>query len=45
MADYSVEFRTLTAGSKWNDETLQGAFANRLSEQLKDELASRQPST
>lgn len=41
VADFSVEFRTLAADSKWNNEALRGAFLNGLNEQLKDERASR----
>lgn len=41
MADYSIEFRVLAAGSGWNDSALQGVFLQGLSEQLKDELAVR----
>lgn len=44
VADF-VEFRTLAADSKWNDEDLKGAFLNGLSEQLTDELASRDEPT
>ena len=41
VADYSVEFWTLAADAKWNDEALQGVFSNGLNEHLKDELATR----
>lgn len=41
VADFSVEFRTLAADSKWNDEALRGVFVKGLNESLKDELASR----
>ncbi|XP_062923390.1 cadherin-1-like [Mobula hypostoma] len=40
VAEYSVEFRTLAAGSGWNDEALQGVFRNGLSDMVKDELAA-----
>lgn len=40
VADNSVEFRTLAVDSKWNNKALWGAFLNRLTEQIKDELAS-----
>ncbi len=41
VADYSIEFRVLAAGSGWNDAALRGVFFKGLSEQLKDELAVR----
>ena len=37
----ACEFRTLTAESGWNEEALQGAFRNTLTETFKDELVSR----
>lgn len=40
VADFSVEFRTLAADAKWNDEALRGVFVKGLNENLKDELAS-----
>lgn len=39
VAEYSVEFRTLSAEAGWDDAALQTVFVNGLSEQLKDELA------
>lgn len=44
MADYSIEFRLLAAGSGWNDSALRGVFLQGLSEQLKDELAVKNES-
>lgn len=41
MAEYVVEFWTLTADSKWNDKALQGIFLHGLSDQIKDGLAAR----
>lgn len=41
VAELAIEFRTLAAESGWNDEALQGAFLNALSDTMKDELASR----
>lgn len=41
VAELAIEFRTLAAESGWNEEALQGAFQNALSENLKDELVSR----
>lgn len=41
MAEYSVEFWTLAADSKWNEEALQGVFVYGLNESVKDELATR----
>lgn len=41
VADYSVEFRTLAAESRFNEEALQEVFVDGLSESLKDVLASR----
>lgn len=45
MADYSVDFWTLAADSRWNDAALQGVFVKGLNEQLKDELAARDEPT
>ncbi|XP_038844002.1 uncharacterized protein LOC120043485 [Salvelinus namaycush] len=42
VAEMACEFRTLAAESGWNDEALQGAFRNALTETLKDELVSRE---
>ena len=42
VAEITCEFRTLAAESGWNDEALQGAFRNELTETLKDELVSRE---
>ncbi len=42
-AEYAIQFCTLAAGSGWNDETLIVCFENGLSEELKDELATRDP--
>ncbi len=41
VADYAIEFRTLTSESKWDSETLVSTFYCGLSEYVKDELASR----
>lgn len=41
VAEYAIDFWTLAADSKWNDEALQGAFVNGLSDTIKDELAVR----
>ena len=40
VADFMIEFRTLSVESGWNEESLQAAFYQGLSEQLKDELIS-----
>lgn len=45
VAEYSVEFRTLAAESKWNDSALLSVFLNGLNDQLKDELASKDEPT
>ena len=37
----AIEFRTLATESGWNEEALQCAFRNALSEIIKDELVSR----
>lgn len=42
VAEFAIEFRTLAAESGWNDEALQGVFQNALSDNLKDELVSRE---
>ncbi|KAF7640741.1 hypothetical protein LDENG_00018150 [Lucifuga dentata] len=41
VAEYSIDFRVLAAESGWNEEALQGAYLQGLSEQIKDELAAR----
>jgi len=41
VADYSVEFKTLAADAGWDDAALWGLFLNGLTEQLQDELATR----
>ncbi len=41
VADYAIEFQTLTSESKWDSETLVSTFYCGLSEYVKDELASR----
>lgn len=38
---YSVVFRTLAADSGWNDESFQEVFLNRLGDQVKDKLETR----
>uniref|UniRef100_A0A8C7PKC4 CCHC-type domain-containing protein n=1 Tax=Oncorhynchus mykiss TaxID=8022 RepID=A0A8C7PKC4_ONCMY len=40
VADFMIEFRTLSVESGWNEESLQAAFYQGLSEQLKEELIS-----
>lgn len=45
VAEYSVEFRTLSAEAGWDDAALQTVFLNGLSEQLKDELALKDDSS
>ncbi len=39
VADYSIEFHTVAAESKWNTLFLYDASYNRLSNVVKDELA------
>uniref|UniRef100_A0A674MMR7 DUF4939 domain-containing protein n=1 Tax=Takifugu rubripes TaxID=31033 RepID=A0A674MMR7_TAKRU len=41
VADYSIHFRILAARSGWNDVALWGVFMQGLSDDLKDELATR----
>ena len=43
VTDYSIEFRTLAAESDWNASSLTDAFYNGLSDDIKDELAARDP--
>lgn len=45
VADYSVEFWTLAADSRWNEEELQGVFVQGLNESIKDKLAAREDPT
>lgn len=40
-ADCAIEFRTLASESKWDSEALLSTFYHGLSEEIKDELASR----
>ncbi len=42
-ADFAIEFRTIAAGSRWNNEALMVCFQGGLSEPLQDELATREP--
>ncbi len=42
-ADFAIEFRTIAAGSGWNNEALMVCFQGGLSEPLQDELATREP--
>lgn len=42
-ADYAIQFRTMAAGSGWNEESLMVCFQNGLSEALQDELVTRDP--
>ncbi|KAJ8346477.1 hypothetical protein SKAU_G00278780 [Synaphobranchus kaupii] len=44
VAEMAIQFRTLAAESGWNDTSLQGAFRQALSEELKDQLATREES-
>ncbi len=41
---YAIHFRTIAAGSGWNNESLVVCFQKGLSEALKDELATQEPS-
>ena len=45
VASFAVEFRTLAAESGWNGEALQGVFLSALSDDIKDQLTSREEST
>ncbi|KAJ8333610.1 hypothetical protein SKAU_G00416180 [Synaphobranchus kaupii] len=45
VAEMAIQFRTLAAESGWNDTSLQGAFRQALSEELKDQLATREESS
>ena len=40
VAEYAIEFRTLSAENGWNEESLQAGFSHGLSELIKDELVS-----
>ncbi len=44
-AEYAIQFRTVAAGSGWNDEALMVCFLNGLSEAIKDDMATREPSS
>lgn len=44
-AEYAIQFRTVAAGSGWNDEALMVSFLNGLSEAIKDDLAIREPAS
>lgn len=43
VAEYAIQFRTVAAGSGWNDEALMVCFQNGLSEIIQDDLATREP--
>lgn len=43
VAEFAIEFRSLAVESGWNKEALHGPFLNALSEELKDEMAAREP--
>jgi len=45
VANFSIEFRILAAECGWDEPALMTLFAMNLSEELKDELASRDDST
>lgn len=42
-ADFAIEFRTIAAGSGWNDEALRVCFLGGLAESIQDEMATREP--
>ncbi|KAJ7985092.1 hypothetical protein DPEC_G00348490 [Dallia pectoralis] len=42
VGEYSIEFRTLAANSSWCHVLLYDAFAQGLSDEIKDELAARE---
>lgn len=41
MAEYALEFRTLAAGSRWNELVLKAAFWHGLNETVLTEMACR----
>lgn len=43
VAEYAIQFRTVAAGSGWNEEALMVCFRNGLSEIIQDDLATREP--
>ncbi|XP_013856474.1 uncharacterized protein LOC106512393 [Austrofundulus limnaeus] len=43
VTEYIIDFHTLSVDSWWNDEALQDAFMQGLSDEIKDELATRDP--
>lgn len=45
VAAYATEFRTLAAGSGWNDAGLRSAFRQGLAEVIKDELVRDKPTS
>ncbi len=45
VAELAVDFRTLAMESGWNQEALTVAFNRALSDEIKDELAARDPAT
>lgn len=45
VSQYAVEFRILAAESGWGDSALQAVFFKRLSEVLKDDLATQDECT
>lgn len=42
VSDYAIQFRTLATSSGWNADALYDTFLNGLSEDIKDELVTRE---
>ena len=40
VSDYAIEFRTLAASAGWGERELHGAYCNKLSDRLLDELST-----
>ena len=45
MAEYTLEFRTLAADSRWDDAALCSAYQRGLSEEIKDLIVRDRPSS
>lgn len=43
VTDLIIDFHTMAADSKWNEEALQDVFLQALNDDIKDEIATQDP--